>query len=350
MNVPSNIAIDNLVRDNIKRLKPFSSARSEYKGDAHILIDANEMPHDNGHNRYPDPAHTQLRSILAKQQGISSEQIVLGNGSDELIDMIMRTFCNPGADIVRYINPTFGMYPVYADINDLQKEPVNLDEDFDLDVQATLADQTDQHKLLFLCSPNNPTGNLLSEEKIVQVLIGWQGIVILDEAYIEFADRSSMSSRLKEFPNLIVLQTFSKAKGGAGLRIGAAYTSEQICSYLLKVKPPYNISTYSQQTAIQLFAQPELLARTASQIVEQRVLLEEELDKSSGIEKIFPSDANFLLMRCKSHMGLYHFLITRGIVVRDRSKLKGCENCLRITVGTSAENKALITSVNEFYA
>jgi len=350
MSSVTSISISDLVRDNIKRLQPFSSARSEYKGEAKILLDANEMPHDNGHNRYPDPSHTELRKLLAKQQGISQEHIVLGNGSDELIDMIMRTFGNPVVDIVRYINPTFGMYPVYADINDLKKEAVDLGPEFNLDVDKTLADQTAHHKLLFLCSPNNPTGNLLSADKIEQVIQGWKGIVVLDEAYIEFAERDSLVSQLDQYPNLIVLQTFSKAKGGAGLRIGAAYASEEICSYLLKVKPPYNISTDSQDKAIKLLSQPDQLLATTQDLVAQRKLIEQELGQCEGIEKLFPSDANFILFRCENHMALYNFLVDRGIVIRDRSKLKGCERCLRVTVGTPEENKALITSVNEYYA
>jgi len=350
MTEPVLISISHLVRENIRKLKPFSSARSEYKGSANILLDANEMPHDNGHNRYPDPAHTALRELLAKQHGISSNKIVLGNGSDELIDMIMRIFGNPGRDIVRYINPTFGMYQVYADVNDLKKEAVDLDVNFDIDVTSTLQNQTPYHKLLFLCSPNNPTGNLLSADKIEEVIKGWKGIVVLDEAYIEFASRESLVSQLEPYSNVIVLQTFSKAKGGAGLRIGIGYASEEICGYLTKVKPPYNISTYSQQEAIRVMQNVDVLKSIVEGLVIERKLIELELQKISGIEKIYPSDANFILMRCNHHMELYRYLVDRGIVIRDRSKLKGCDRCLRITVGTPRENKALITSVNEFYA
>ena len=350
MSKVASISISDLVRDNIKELKPFSSARSEYKGQADILLDANEMPYANDHNRYPDPAHTELRRLLADNYGIPSDRIVLGNGSDELIDMIMRTFGEPGKEVVRYINPTFGMYPVYADVNDLKKEAVDLEDDFDLNVDKTLAGQTPQHKLLFLCSPNNPTGNLLSEAKILRVLEGWSGVVVVDEAYIEFAERESLISRLDEYPLLIVLQTFSKAKGGAGLRIGAAYASKDICDYLWKVKPPYNISTYSQQRAVELMSAPDKLKKIAEELTASRKLMEQELAKISGIEKVYPSDANFILMRCEDHLALYRYLVDRGIVIRDRSKLKGCDRCLRVTVGTPEENQALITSVNEYYA
>ena len=345
-----SIAISDLVRDNIKRLQPFSSARSEYKGAAHIMLDANEMPEDNGHNRYPDPTHAELRALLADQQGTAIERIVLGNGSDELIDMIMRTFGRPGVDVVRYIRPTFGMYGVYADVNDLAKETVDLDADFDLDVDQVLHNQTSHNKLLFLCSPNNPTGNLLSADRIQQVLQGWKGIVVMDEAYIEFAERESLITQLDAYPHLIVLQTFSKAKGAAGLRIGAAYASQEICSYLLKVKPPYNISVHSQQRAMEILSRPDHLQQIADTLVSERKKMAQALAQVAGIEKIYPSDANFILMRCTDHSGLYAHLVGRGIVIRDRSKLLGCERCLRVTVGTLAENQALITSVNEYYA
>lgn len=342
--------IQDLVRHNIKELKPFSSARSEYKGSAKVLIDANEMPYNNGHNRYPDPAHLQLRSALAVKAQIAVDQIICGNGSDELIDMIMRTFCEPSKDIVRYIYPSFGMYPVYADINDLQKEEVLLDQDFDLDVEMTLSGQSDRHKLLILCSPNNPTGNLLSEQKMLEVLQGWQGIVVVDEAYIEFADRRSLVDRLGEFPNLIVLQTFSKAKGGAGLRIGIAYANKEVTDYLHKVKPPYNITTYAQQRGLGIISNGLELSTHVAEIKQQRSKVRAELSVISGIDKIYGSDANFLLMKCRDHRGLYDYLVDRGIVVRDRSKLRGCEDCLRITIGTPEENQLLITSVNDFYA
>ncbi|MFT6809202.1 MAG: histidinol-phosphate aminotransferase [Saprospiraceae bacterium] len=342
--------ISDFVRPNIISLKPFSSARAEFTGSAEVFLDANENPNESNHNRYPDPHHNQVREALSLQKNVDKSSILLGNGSDEIIDMIIRTFCEPGKDILRSISPTFGMYEVGAAINDVTLEKVALLDDFGLDVAACLEGQTEKHKVLFLCSPNNPTGNSLAEEKLVEVIKLWKGIVVVDEAYIDFSDKNSLINRLSEFSNLIILQTFSKAWAAAGLRIGMCFANTEIIGFLNKVKPPYNLGSHTQKEALEILNNSVVQSEQILVIKEERDRLVVFLNEVSGVEKIFPSDANFLLIRLKYHLELKDFLETRGIIVRDRSKLPGCEECLRITVGLHRENARLIAAINEFYA
>lgn len=344
------MTIDKLVRHSVKRLTPFSSARAEFSGKAEIYLDANESPFDSEYNRYPDPNHNELKKVLAEQKGLQEDQIILGNGSDELIDIIVRTFCQPREDIIRYIAPTFSMYEVVADINEVGKEIVALDHDFNLNVYACIDRQTPKHKVLFLCSPNNPTGNSLDKDRMIHVIAGWDGIVVLDEAYIEFSESPSLIPKLKKLKNLIILQTFSKAKGGAGLRLGVAYSNPEIISYLQKIKPPYNVNSYTQRKALEILGNLEAVEKQVEIIVEERKTLVSQLNGLRGIEKIFPSDANFLLIRCHNHKSLYNFLIQRKVIVRDRSKISGCKNCLRFTIGLPEENLKLVTLIKEFYS
>lgn len=344
------MTIEKLVRDSVKRLKPFSSARAEYTGNAEVYLDANESPFESDYNRYPDPHHKELKKVLADQQGLQEDQLIFGNGSDELIDIIVRTFCQPRVDIIRYIAPTFSMYEVVADINEVGKEIVALDHDFNLNVYACIDRQTPKHKVLFLCSPNNPTGNSLDKDRLIHVIAGWDGIVVLDEAYIEFSSGPSLVSKLKKLKNLIILQTFSKAKGGAGLRLGVAYSNPEIINYLKKIKPPYNVNSNTQKRALEILANKDLVDKHVKMIIDEREALVDNLKDLRGIEKIFPSDANFLLIRCHNHKSLYNFLIQKRIIVRDRSKMSGCKNCLRFTIGLPEENSKLLALIKEFYS
>lgn len=342
--------IDDLVRSNVRTLKPFSSAREEFTGQADVLLDANESPFVSDCHRYPDPHHQQLRAILADFKDLKKTQIILGNGSDELIDLTVRTFCTPGSDVLRYITPSFGMYEVTGHINDVKNEAISLDIEFDLNVDACLANQTKHHKIIFLCSPNNPTGNLLSEERIVAIIKGWKGVVVLDEAYIEYSRRPSLTSRLDDFPNLIVLQTFSKAIGAAGIRLGMGFSSEKIIQYLNKLKPPYNVNMHTQLKARTLLSQRDIIERRIDLILEERKRMVKELKAIDGIIHVYPSDANFLLVKCQNHKALYDSLCQKGIIVRDRSSLKGCESCLRMTIGLDIENDELLAGIKAFYA
>jgi len=341
--------ISNLVRENVKRLKPFSSARAEFTGSADVLLDANESPYESEYNRYPDPYQKELKSIIASQKGIRADQIILGNGSDELIDLVVRTFCQPTIDIVRYISPSFGMYEVVADINEVIKEPISLDEAFDLDVQACLSGPSNRHKVLFLCSPNNPTGNGLSVSRLKEVITQWQGIVVLDEAYIEFSDQESLIGMIDTYRHLIILQTFSKALGGAGLRLGMGFADSEVIRYLNKIKPPYNVNVHTQTRAKVLLSQKDIIAQQIGTIIDERKRLSQELSAINGIDHLYPSDTNFLLMRCMDHMDLYTHLCEEGVIIRDRSKLEGCERCLRVTVGLPKENDKLIELIKQFY-
>ena len=341
--------VDELVRENIRSLKPFSSAREEYTGRAEVLLDANESPFESDYNRYPDPHHQELRGILADIHNIEKAQIILGNGSDELIDLIVRTFCVPGKDILRYISPSFGMYEVVANINDVNRQPISLDDDFDLDVEACLRGQSEEHKLLILCSPNNPTGNLLSADRILKVIEEWKGIVVLDEAYIEYARKPSLVTQLGQYPNLIILQTFSKAMGAAGLRLGLGFSSKKIIGYLNKLKPPYNVNSQTQGKARTILSQRDIIERRIDLIIEERQRVIDALLKIPGILHIYPSDANFLLVKCERHHQLYNELISKGIIVRDRSSQERCSGCLRMTIGVEEDNDALLDGIKSFY-
>ncbi len=328
------------MRPNIVALAPYSTARDEYQGEIGIYLDANENPFENGCNRYPDPYQRTLKAKLSELKGVAPERIFVGNGSDEAIDLAYRVFCEPGVDNVVSIAPTYGMYKVVAAINNVEFREVPLNGEFMPDPERLLA-ATDKHtKLMFLCSPNNPSGNSLDTEVIERLLTDFKGIVVLDEAYIDFSSRESFLSQLERFPNLIVIQTLSKAWASAGLRVGTAYGDPFVIETFTRVKYPYNISVVTQRMALEQLERG--VADEVRQIVEQRDRLVRELGKYPVIKYIFPSDANFLLVRVDRPRELYNLLIEQGVIVRDRSHIAGCEGCLRITVGTPEENDKLL--------
>ncbi|MEO9533193.1 MAG: histidinol-phosphate transaminase [Crocinitomicaceae bacterium] len=341
-------ALTELVRDNILQLKPYSSARDEFKLDGCIQLDANENPFESGYNRYPDPYQNQLKQRLCDLKGMQSENLILGNGSDELIDLIIRTFCNPGIDNIIGLKPSYGMYQVSAAINDAELIEVALNGDFSLNVQRVLDACTKKTKLIFLCSPNNPTGNTFSSEEIDSLLNAFDGIVIIDEAYIDFSDQSSWTDRLSKFPQLVVLQTLSKSFGLASLRLGLAWASPELIAILNKVKPPYNVNGASQSLALKALENEAELNLQIQQILNERAWLEDELNKISIVQTVYPSEANFLLVKVDNANKLYEYLCANGVVVRNRTNQYGCVNCLRLSVGTPEENKELINRLKEF--
>ena len=339
--------IEELVRHNIRALKPYSTARDEYAGgEISTWLDANENPYDNGVNRYPDPHQKALKAQLAVLKGVREGQIFIGNGSDEAIDLAYRVFCMPGVDNAVSIAPTYGMYKVAAEINDIEIREVPLGPDFSLPVEALLAAADENTKLLWLCSPNNPTGNAFPATEVERLLRSFDGVVVLDEAYIDFADDAGFLGRLDEFPNLIILQTLSKAWGMAGLRFGLAFASEQISGWFARVKYPYNVNGPTQQTVAERL-KIDITAQVA-EICSERNRLAEELATCAAIERVYPSDANFLLVRTADPERLYDALIAEGVIVRNRSRILGCEGCLRITIGTPEENVRMLETVKKF--
>lgn len=333
-----------LVRENIRALQPYSSARDEFAGKAGVFLDANENPVGQ-FNRYPDPRQVALKTTIAELKGVSEDQLFLGNGSDEVIDLLFRVFGKPGQDQVLTCSPTYGMYAVSAGINDLEVVNVPLTEDFQLDLaQLDPCLTRPQVKLLCLCSPNNPTGNSLREADLLYVLRRFKGIVLLDEAYIDFSSRPSWTSKINDFTNLVILQTLSKAWGLAGLRIGMAIANPEIVGYLNKVKPPYNISTVNQQTALAALNNRVAFRETLSLIQAEKIRMEQELRALPGVETVFPSDANFLLVRVADADQLYADLIAQQLIVRNRNKV--VKNCLRISIGTPEENDRLLNALN----
>ena len=340
--------ISKLVRPNILKLAPYSSARSEFKGAAEVLLDANENPFHNGMNRYPDPLQKKVKEKVAAFRNINKENIFFGNGSDEIIGLLMQIFCRPQKDSIIILPPTFGMYKVAAAIGEIEIKTINLDENFQPKIDAILKSSKSTDKILFLCSPNNPTGNSFDFEKIKKLISEFDGIVVVDEAYIDFSQQESCISLLDEFQNLIVLQTFSKAMGMAGARLGIAFTSTEIIQYLNKVKMPYNINELTQQAALKALKNKETLDLQIHLILEQREWLEKELQNFSCIQKVFPSDTNFLLVKTLNPNALYEFLTTRKIIVRNRSTQVGCDGCLRLTVGLKQENQRLIEALKEY--
>lgn len=344
--------IESLVRQNVRALKPYSSARSEYKGNANVFLDANEnafgSPLDKDYNRYPDPLQMELKNALAQLKKVDVSNISIGNGSDEIIDHLIRIFCRPGIDSIITTPPTFRMYSVAAAINDTTVREVLLKVDFQLNLPA-IFDMIDQNtKLIFLCSPNNPTGNLLDSGDIRILLEKFNGMVVIDEAYFDFANKQSFLEMLSEHNNLIVLQTLSKAWGLAGLRIGTAYAAPEIIQYLTKVKTPYNVSSLTQQLAIEALQNKSGVENWIRQLVEQRDKLVNVFEAFPFIKKIYPSDANFLLVRVANASKLYEYLLSQKIVVRNQSSQPLLENCLRITVGTPAENESLLKSLKNY--
>ena len=346
--------LNNLLRENIKKLVPYSSARDEFKGEASVFLDANEnslgSPLTRWYNRYPDPLQLKVKEKLSEIKGVPVENIFLGNGSDECIDILLRAFCEPGTDNIIICPPTYGMYEVSANINDVAVKKVPLTPDFQLNLPAIEEAIDDHSKILFLCSPNNPTGNSLQREDIEIILNNYFGVVVIDEAYINFSRSRSFTQELKDYPNLVVMQTLSKAWGLAALRIGMAFASQEIIQVMNKIKPPYNINQASQELALQALEQVDQVNEMIKEIVHQRQLLSQNLLALPIVKKIYPTDANFLLVQVADARGIYEYLLSKGIVVRDRSKVELCEGCLRITVGTPAENEVLVNSLKSYMA
>lgn len=340
--------IDTLVRPNIKALSPYSSARSEFKGKAEIFIDANENPFETGLNRYPDPLQWRLKEVISKQKQIPVENIFLGNGSDEVIDLVIRIFCEPRVDHILTLPPTYGMYKVSAGIADIAVKEVLLTPDFQPRVDETLAAADAHTKILFLCSPNNPTANDMEADRIQALLAQFQGIVVIDEAYIDFSKQESFIQQVKNYPNLIVMQTFSKAWGLAGIRLGMAFADAGIIQYFNKVKPPYNVNQLTQGAALKALQDADTQVKWVNTLLSERKGLEQQLEKFSFVKKVFPSDANFIMAQVDQPIALYQFLVQRGIIVRDRSKVPLCDGCLRFTVGRPDENQALLAALNAY--
>ncbi|MEX2233609.1 MAG: histidinol-phosphate transaminase [Cyclobacteriaceae bacterium] len=341
------IDINTLVRRNVLSMKPYSSARDDFHGEAEVFLDANENPYQSPYNRYPDPLQWKVKEKLAEIKKVKSGQIFLGNGSDEPIDLIVRAFCEPNQDSILITEPTYGMYKVCAEVNAVNVQQVLLTPDFDLDLEAFPNTFDATTKVIFLCSPNNPTGNVLSRDKIIEVLKRFYGLVVIDEAYIDFTKSKSFISQLKKYSNLAVLQTFSKAWGLAGLRLGTCFASEDIISILNKIKYPYNVNSRTQELALDALENIYRKDIWVDEILKERNVLERELRKLRIVEKIFPSDANFLLVRVKDAQSTYQYLMDKGIIVRDRSKVNLCYNCIRITVGTPEENKRLLEALKQ---
>lgn len=350
----AEFSLDNILRSNVKKLIPYSSARSEFEGDAQIFLDANEnslgSTLNNNFHRYPDPQQKQLKQKLSLIKNVPAENIFVGNGSDEAIDLLIRAFCNPGVDNILIFPPTYGMYEVSAEINDIAINKVLLTEDYQLDINAVKNGIDNNTKIIFVCSPNNPTGNLLETTSIEWLLKNFNGIVVVDEAYIDFAETQSWSQRLNDFPNLVVLQTLSKAWGLAGLRIGFAYASKEIIHVFNKIKPPYNISEATQQLALQALQNEQQAKEKTNILIQQKKRLLEDFRQFDFIKTIYPSDANFILVKVDDAKKLYQYLIAKTIVVRNRSSQPLCENSLRITVGTPAENDTLLQALNNYKA
>lgn len=340
--------LNKLVRPAVKAMKSYSSARDEFESQDKdlVFLDANENPFPNGFNRYPDPQQMQLKNKLAALKGLRPSQILCGNGSDEVLDLIFRAFCEPNKDAIITLTPTYGMYAVLANLNGIQQQCVSLTTDFQIDVPAVLNAIRPNSKLLFICSPNNPSGNVISRTAIKEILKAFKGLVVIDEAYIDFTDTESWLEDLSEHPNLVVTQTLSKAYGLAGIRLGICYASEEIIAVLNKIKPPYNINSLTQKAAISAISQRENTKQQLKTILDQRTELIKEFKKIAWIEKLYPTDANFILIRVDNANLRYEQLKNKGIIVRNRTREDGCTNCLRITVGTAEENKRLINTLN----
>ena len=344
-----NYELSKLVRPNIWALEPYSCARDEFKGmDAHVFLDANENPYNDPINRYPDPLQEKLKERLAPLKGVRPSQIFLGNGSDEAIDLVYRIFCNPGKDNVVAIAPTYGMYKVCADINDVEYRGVPLTEDWQLDTKALLNACDARTKVIWLCSPNNPTGNDFPREAIHEVLTGFSGIVVVDEAYCDFSSQVPFRSLLDNYPNLIVLNTFSKAWASAAIRLGMAFASEEIISLFNKVKYPYNVNLLTQEKALALLSDLGTIDAWLAQIRREREHVLPALAELPIVLKVFPTDANFVLVRVTDANRIYRYLIEKGIVVRNRTRVQLCKDCLRITIGTRQENNELLGALRFF--
>lgn len=339
--------INKLLRKNIQTLKPYSSARDEYTGEAVVFLDANENPFNEPYNRYPDPLQKEVKNKISELKSISTENIFLGNGSDEPIDLLIRAFCEPGIDNIITINPTYGMYQVAADISGVELRKVSLTAEYDLNTSDILKATDENTKLIFLCSPNNPTGNSLEKSAIIEIIQKFDGLVILDEAYIDFAPGKSLLPELIKYPNLVVLQTFSKAWGMAGIRLGMAFASKDIIDILNKIKYPYNLNILTQQKALELLEQKETVENWVQFLIAEREKMAILFTEFPFVVKVYRSDSNFLLIKMHDAKGIYDYLSDKGIIVRDRSKIHLCENSLRITIGTEQENLTLINTLKE---
>ncbi len=340
--------IQSLLRKNIVSLSPYSCARNEFEGEASVYLDANENPYNAPYNRYPDPLQQALKERIAALKQVRSGQIFLGNGSDESIDLIFRAFCEPRIDNVVAIAPTYGMYQVCADINDVEYRKHLLDAEYQFKAKELLQLCDEHTKLVFLCSPNNPTGNSLHREEIITLLENFRGLVLVDEAYIDFSKEASFVGELDKYPNLVVFQTFSKAWAGAGLRLGMAFASEDIIAVYNKVKYPYNINVKTQELMLAHLQHPDRIEAWVEILLREREVLREALEGMPSVEKIYPSDANFLLVKVNDANALYRYLVSRGIIVRNRNNVRLCEGCLRITVGTPQENATLLEAMKCF--
>ena len=334
--------IKNLVRKNIEDLIPYSSARHEFnKSDNYIYLDANESSYDNGYNRYPDNKHPELIALISNYKKLNKDELVLCNGTDELIDFVIRVFCEPGKDKIITLNPTYGMYEVSAKINNVNIVKVDLDHNFQIDIEKVKSQFDDLTKIIFITNPNNPTGNCFNEDSIIEIIESFNGIVFIDEAYIDYSN-NSLISKVNMYQNLIISQTFSKALGLAGIRLGVGYSNSNLISYLKKVKPPYNINLLTEKKAIENISSTYLDNLQIKETILERNKLEKKLENLPFVKKVYPSDSNFLLVKVVNANNVYKYLIDNGIVVRNRSQIKGCEECLRITVGTPKQNNLLI--------
>lgn len=341
--------LNELIRPNIQALSPYSSARNEYSGhEAHVFLDANECPYNKPFNRYPDPLQIELKKELAKIKGVGIEQIFLGNGSDEAIDLPYRIFCTPGKDNAVAIGPTYGMYKVCADINDVEYRTVLLDEGFKLNAAKLLAACDDNTKLIWLCSPNNPTGNNLNREEIEKVLKGFSGIVIVDEAYSDFSQEKPFRLELDKYPNLIVLNTFSKAWGSAAIRLGMAFAGKEIIDLFNKVKYPYNVNLLTQEQALKILKQRFEIGDWIRLINQERTRMMSAFMDLPICERVYPTNANFFLAKMTDAPTIYNYLVDKGIIVRNRHRVELCANCLRITIGSKSENDELLAALRQY--
>jgi histidinol-phosphate aminotransferase len=339
--------LNKTARKSILSLTPYSSARDEFSGQAKVYLDANENPYNTKYNRYPDPMQLGLKSLISALRNLPPEHIFLGNGSDEIIDLVIRSFCDPAQDEIIVLPPTYGMYEVYAHINQVKVKEVPLDSEFDVNSKVVLQEVNEHTKIIFLCSPKNPSGNLLDTAQVKTILQKFNGLVVVDEAYIDFSDIESWSGYLDLYPNLLVMQTVSKAWGLAGIRLGMGFANSNIVELLTKVKPPYNISQLTQETAFEALQCVDQKEEVVQLIIQEREKLKKELSELDTVQLVYPSQANFLLVKINDAAQVYQELIKKGIVVRDRSQVLLCENCLRITIGTPDENKILLQGLKK---
>ena len=341
--------LEQLCRKNIWELAPYSSARNEYAGrEAHVFLDANENPYNQPYNRYPDPLQLELKAKLSKVKGVPADCIFLGNGSDEAIDLPYRCFCNPGQDNVVAIEPTYGMYKVCADINDVEYRPVLLDEQYQITADKLLAATDDHTKIIWLCTPNNPTGNSLNRDEVVKVIEQFEGLVIVDEAYSDFASQRSLRFDLAKYPNLIVLNTMSKAWGCAAIRLGMAFASKEIIELFNKIKYPYNVNALTQQQALEALKRPIDVEEWVKVLLQERTRMMQAFAELPICEKVYPTEANFFLAKMSDATRIYNYLVDLGIIVRNRTRVQLCQNCLRITIGTKSENSELIAALRQY--